>query len=292
MALMLGLSGCGSSDSAKNESMVEYSSMMSESKGVEESASEVLADSSAAAQVAQENRKLIRTVTMDVETKEFDVMLDGLTAQIESCGGYVESMSTYNGSAYSSRRSTKSASMTIRIPEDQLDAFLGEVTQISNVVRRNDSVEDVTLKYVDLQSHKEALQTEQARLLELLEQAKNVEDIITIEERLSSVRYQIESMESQLRTYDNLVSYSTVYLDISEVQELTPVAEETVWERISGGFAESLRSIGDGFVEFAIWLIVNSPFLILWAVIILAALLILRRVRRKKKNKEMREETK
>ena len=67
-----------------------------------------------------------------------------------------------------------------------------------------------------------------------MEKAESIEDIITIEQRLSNVRYQIESMEAQLRTYDNKVDYSTVHLDVSEVKELTPVHEETLWERISG----------------------------------------------------------
>ena len=108
--------------------------------------------------------------------------------------------------------------MTVRIPAQQLDAFLSSVSEVSNVISRNDSVSDVTLQYVDMESHKKALTAEQDRLLELLEQAESVEDIITIESRLSDVRYQIESMESQLRTLQNQVSYSTVYLDIQEVE--------------------------------------------------------------------------
>ena len=167
--------------------------------------------------------------------------------------------------------------MTIRVPEDKLESFLAEVTNISNVVRRSDKVDDVTLAYVDLSSHKEALQTEQKRLLELLEKAQSVEDIITIEKRLSDVRYQIESMESQLRTYDNKVSYSTVYLEIDEVKELTPVKEETVWEQICGGFVDSLVSIKDDSVEIVIWVAVNSPFLVIWAGVIIVFVLLIRR---------------
>lgn len=280
LVLVMVLSGCGSSgksfDSATND--MKYESVAQSVSAVEEMEQTALADGSGAPQVGEVNRKLIKTVDMNVETKEFEDMLEGLNAQIAECGGYVENMNTYNGSIYNEWRSARSASMTIRIPEDKLDAFLGVVTKISNVVRRSDSVEDVTLTYVDLESHKAALETEQTRLLELLEMAETVEDIITIEERLSNVRYQIESMGSQLRTYDNLVSYSTVYLNIEEVKELTPVKEETVWERISGGFVESLHSVGDGFVEFGIWLIVNSPFLVIWAVIIVAVIVILRKV--------------
>ena len=97
-----------------------------------------------------------------------------------------------------------------------------------------------------------------------------MEDIITIESRLSEVRYQIESMESQLRTFDNQVDYSTVNLSIEEVEIFTPVEEETPWERISEGFAESLDNIGNGFVEFGIWFVIHIPYLVIWAVFITA----------------------
>ena len=211
------------------------------------------------------SRKLIRTVNLSVETREFDAVMGTLEQRVTDLGGYIERMETYNGSVYSSYRSNRSASMTARIPAAQLNGFLNEVSEISNVTRRSENVQDVTLEYVDMASHKKTLQAEHDRLLELMEQAESIEDIITIEERLSNVRYQIESMEAQLRTYDNKVDYSTVYLDVSEVQELTPVHEETLWERISGGFLEDLKGIGNGALEILVWLLVHIPTLVLWA---------------------------
>lgn len=73
-----------------------------------------------------------------------------------------------------------------------------------------------------------------------LEQAESIEEMMTIESRLSDIRYQLESMESQLRTYDSQIEYSTVSLYISEVVELTPVEtkEQTTWERISEDFTK------------------------------------------------------
>lgn len=278
-ALMAGLlTGCGSNSSSKDLAVeqMSYAASTESYKEVEYDAG--LAGGSSIEVTEQvSTQKLIKTVDMTVETKTYDDMLLALNQQIAACGGYVENMNSYNGSMYSNYRSSRHTDMIIRIPAENLDTFLSEVSQMSNVVRRNDSVENVTLAYVDLESHKEALQVEQDRLLELLEMAESVEDIITIEERLSNVRYQIESMESQLRTYDNQINYSTVNLKIEEVKELTPVEEETVWERISGGFMDSLRSVGDGFFECGIWLIVNSPILVVWAVIIIAALIIVRR---------------
>ncbi len=234
----------------------------------------------------QSERKLIKTVDMDVETKEFDKVMATLEEQIAALGGYIENMETYNGSTYSYYRHTRNASLTARIPKDKLNGFLETVSCICNVVRRSENVEDVTLAYVDLESHKNALRTEQTRLLELLEKAETIEDIITIEQRLSNVRYELESMESQLRTYDNKVDYSTVYLYIDEVEELTPIVEETAWERMVNGFKESIEDIGDGFKEFGIWFVVNIPYLVIWAVVIVVAVVVIRKMGKKRKAKK------
>ncbi len=237
-------------------------------------------------------RKLIKTVDINVETKEFDQVMATLEQQVNSMGGYIEHMETYNGSTYSGYQSARDANLTIRIPKDRLEVFLNTISDISNVVRRSENVEDVTLAYVDIESRRNALQTEQERLLELLAIAENVEEIIIIEDRLSSVRYELESMESQLRTYDNKIDYSTVYLYIEEVRELTPIVEETVWQRITGGFAESLEDIGYGFVEFGIWFIVHIPYMVIWVVIIIVAVVICKTVRKKRRiHKQKNQET-
>lgn len=230
-------------------------------------------------------RKLIKTVELEVETKEFEQTMSVLETQIQELGGYVESMDTYNGSSYSGYSANRNAHLTVRIPGEKLSGFLKTMADIGNIVRRYDNVEDVTLSYVDMESRRNTLRTEQSRLLEFLDKAETIEEIITIEQRLSEVRYQLESMESQLRTIDNLVDYSTVELSISEVKELTPVEEPTVWERISEGFGESLLSIGHGALEFGIWFLVHIPYLVIWGVIIAVIVLIIRKHCRKKRQK-------
>lgn len=232
-----------------------------------------------------EGRKLIRTVELEVETREFEQMMSSLETQIQELGGYVESMDTYNGSSYSGYSSSRSARLKVRIPEEKLDGFLKTMADIGNIVRRYDNVEDVTLSYVDMESRRNTLRTEQSRLLEFLDKAENIEEIITIEQRLSEVRYQLESMESQLRTIDNLVDYSTVEISLSEVRELTPVEEPGVWKRISEGFGESLLAIGHGALEFCIWFLVHIPYLVIWGAIIAAIVLMIRKHRGKKRKK-------
>ena len=221
------------------------------------------------------NRKLIRTVNMSVETEEFDSLMTRLEQKVVSLGGYIENMHLYNGSSRSGQRS-RDASMTIRIPKENLNGFVSEVAEVSNVISKSENTEDVTLSYVDLESHKKALQVEQERLLELLEQAVSMEDIIAIEERLSEVRYSLESMESQLRTYDNLVDFSTVYLSIEEVERLTPVEEVSDLTKMGQGFVRSAQNLFSGIKNFLIGLVICLPYLLFLAALALIAVLILR----------------
>lgn len=233
-----------------------------------------------------ENRKLIQTVTITAETEDLDGLLTQINSQITELSGYVESQNIYYGSAYKGSR-YRSGNLTIRVPAENLDSFVNKVSEVSNIVSSNKTVEDVTLQYVATESRIKALQTEEARLLELLAKAETMNDLLIIESRLTEVRTELEQVTSTLNVYDNQVEYSTIHLNISEVTEYTVTEEPTtVWGRISQGFMETLTDIGDGFVEFFIYIAVNIPYFILIGILLLAAGTILWRWRKKKKSKK------
>lgn len=212
--------------------------------------------------VLPEGRKWIITVNMSAETEDLDALMEALNGKISGLGGYVEDQDSYNGSMYSSRR-YRSASLTVRIPAERVDEFTEEMSGIANVVSTNLSREDITLSYVATESRVKALQTEEARLLELMEQAETMADLLEIESRLTDVRYELENRASQLRLYDNQVDYATIYLSIDEVQEYTPVEEPTVWERINGGFVSSVKGVGNGLLDLLVWVLAKSPYLVI-----------------------------
>ena len=75
-------------------------------------------------------------------------------------------------------------------------------------------------------------------------------------------------------------------LSIDEVVEYTPVEEETFWQRISGGFMDSLKGIGDGVVEVTVFVLANLPYLVLLAVCAVAVIFLAKRNIRRKKAKK------
>ena len=285
------LAGCGASSVAKDTAMQEAASPMdaplkNSAGGVMMSGASATADT-----IRQESgQKLIRRVNIDAETEDLEALLGELTKQISALDGYIENQELYNGSSYASYRS-RSANLTIRIPADKMDAFIGQVKDVSNVVSYNESQEDVTLTYVSTESRIKALETEQARLLELLGQAQNMSDLLEIEARLTDVRYELENVTSQLLVLANKVDYATVRLYISQVKEYTEVEEQTVWQRIATGFKSNLKDLGEGLVDFFVWVLTYSPQLILIAAVLAVAVIGLRRRKKKlKKNQNKQEE--
>ena len=282
------LAGCGSSGSTASydSGMVEYA--MSDEVAMAPAEGAALkndtADTGSAA--LPESRKWIVTVDLTAETDDLDALRAALDAKIAASNGYVENQNIYNGSTYQSGRRYRSASLTIRIPAGQVDAFLQDMGGIANIVRQNKSIEDVTLNYVATESRLNALQTEETRLLELLSQAETMSDLLEIEQRLAEVRYELENYASQKRLYDNQIDYATVYLSIEEVQEYTPVEEPTLWERISKGFKDNLEGVGDDLLDVLVWLIVSIPYLVVLAVVAVIVVLIVKRIRRRRAAKK------
>lgn len=233
-----------------------------------------MAGGAAQAETVQTNEKIIYTYNYTVETKTFDELMDTLQQRVDACGGYVESAEVRGNSDMNIRRY---ANMVIRIPVDEMRSFLDMVAENSNVTYSNRSTENVTLSYVDMKSHIEALRTEQKTLMSILERAEKLEDIITIQSQLTNIRYELESYESQLRVYDNRINYSTLYLDITEVERETNVATKLSYgEEISKGLSDTFYNIGQGLREFSIWFIVNLPVIVIWIAIIAVIALIVR----------------
>ena len=278
--LLLGLAGCGTTaDNAMSSGSPSGDFIVKEETALDAESTVAL----------PENRKLIQTVDMRVETENLDTVLQQIDSRIAQLGGYIESSYVQNGSAYSGQR-YRSATITVRIPSQELEAFIDKVGQITNVVSSQKKVEDVTLNYVATESRMKALEAEEARLLELMTKAETLDDLLTVEKRLTEVRTELEEVTSALRVFDNQVDYATLHLSIEEVKEYTDVSEpDNIWDRIRKGFDENLEGVGDFFVELFVTLVVSIPYIVLIGVFVLAIVLPVR-IRKRKKSKKLEKE--
>ncbi|MDD3340433.1 MAG: DUF4349 domain-containing protein [Lachnospiraceae bacterium] len=276
--LMAGLlAGCGSStkndavsemavaDTASEEAMV--SSEYKTEAAVEDAAGAAEEEGNTSAGTVEDpSRKLIKTENIDAQTKNFDDLLNNVRSKVTELGGYIEHSNIYSGTEeYNTNRN---AYFAIRIPEEKLDTFVENVKAEANVTNQSTSVEDITLTYTDTESHIKALKTEQESLLAMLEKATELDDLIAIQSRLTDVRYELESYESQLRTYDNQVSYSTVNLNITEVDRESNVNDQSFGGQLKEKFMSNLYGLGNGLENFALWFLSSLPFILIWVVIL------------------------
>jgi len=227
-------------------------------------------------------RKLIYTYNADLQTLAFDETLEKLEAAVQEAGGYIE-QSSRNGSGAIDygRVYERSASYTLRIPAKAAGDFVAGLSAIGSVTHSNQGIDDVTDYYFDSEARLNNLRVQETRLLELLAQAENMSDMITIEQALSEVRYQIESLDGTIRRLDNEIEFSTVYLYIQEVFEASQLkaAPLTLSERISTRFSNSIEDIKEFGEDFIVWLIGDSLIILIWVLVIAAAVLILRKLR-------------
>lgn len=215
------------------------------------------------------SQKLILKYSLEYQSKDFDKSYAYIENKVKEFNGYIENSSIYG---YGDR----TASLVLRIPTARVEEFLAEDSELGTKVSKSQSAEDITLQYYDVKARIETLNTKRERLLELLKDAKDVADIITIESELSDCEYEINALTSTMKLYDNLVLYTTINLTIYEVRDIEAVREDTVAERIGKGFVANFHDVCEKLVDFGVWFVTSIPYFILIAIGVLVLILLIK----------------
>ena len=229
-------------------------------------------------------QKLVYTSRLTVDTTEFDAYADAVRQKVSELGGYIE-QSEVSGDAENGGRSLY---MTIRVPAEKRNELTDTAKSNAKVRSQSESVEDVTLEYVDVQSHIEALQTEQQTLLGLLEKADSIDTTLAIQNQLTEVRYQLESYSSRLKVMQNQVDYSTLELSAYEVTRVTATEKDTFLIRLKDRFVGSLTALGNGCENVVLFILGGLPILAVCGVLLAVIVLLVRRVRKNRKTGDER----
>ena len=227
------------------------------------------------------DRKIVRNAWLSLETKEFDEALSALGSLISESGGYIEQQSEegrslYQNDGYYSRRAT----LTARIPAEKLDEVINRTGEICNIVSRSTSAEDITDRYYDSEAHLRSLELQEERLLEILSKAEQLEEVITLEQALSDVRYEIESLTAALRRMDSQVTYSSLSITLEEVVDYQKPATQpkSFGERVAAAWERSLNRVGQIAQELVIFVIEVAPSAVIFLLLPLALILLVIRL--------------
>ena len=212
-----------------------------------------------AAQSTQ-SAKIIYTANLTLESKDYDAARAALDEALADADGYMESSneSTYTGSS-------RSLSLTLRVPQEHYASFLAAAAQAGNLVNRSEQAEDVTSQYVDLEARLANLKAQRTRLQELQASADTLSDLLEIESSLSDVQYQLESYQSQLDWYSDQVECCTVYISLDEVQTYTPV-DESFASRLRNALLDGWANFTSGVQDLAVIIVGCWPAIVVGAI--------------------------
>lgn len=236
-----------------------------------------LSDSSTGADA----RKIILTYTYEIETKDLDKSVQAIEAAVNKAGGYYETSkvdgNTENGGY---------AKYVLRIPTDKLDDFIQGVNTFGNIASQSRNGEDVTSQYYDIESSLASLKIQQERLLELLKQAKSLDDIMKLETELTKVRTNIEKLTTSLKKYDNLIDYTTVNITVDQVSDYT-VSNQNFGQTVIDTFCDSFSTAFEMAKRFLLALIWMLPYIIVIGIIVAVAVVFDIRAKKKRNSKKM-----
>lgn len=278
LVLSIPLSGCGKK-SASN-SGTATAPRVSEEKGslaAQDSTLENTADNAAEKQKGINNSKIIKTAEIDLETKNYTKAIESIISTVKEKGGYIQSSKSYGSYDDNSR----GANYVIRMPKNYFDEFITNVGNLGKITSSSTQGENISSQYYDTEAHLKALKVQEDRLLELLKKSGSLKDILEIENQLSNVRYQIESLTSSLKNWDNQVDYSTININVHEVSVLT-VKPVSLGDKIKKTFNDSLKSLGSLFRIILLVVVALVPYLI----IIIPVSIIVYILMKKRKKKE------
>lgn len=284
LLLLLSLVSCSASGGADVEESFPYTNGNSEKN---EAGEGVLTEGDYVPTTSEEQvRKIIKTYNVSGQCKDFDAAVALVQSAVAANGGYIES-SSFRKNANEKRY----ADYTIRIPAEKADDFVGSLNGELNITGSSAEVKDVSESYYSTQARLEELETERDSLLAMMSSLNSKTDYdfwLTLQTRLSEVRQQIAVYQGQIRLYDSQVSYSTVELSFGETQ--TYKEKDSFAARLGNSFLESWADFGEGFEDFAIFLVGAVPTLLVLAAVVVCGVLLLKAVfgRKKKKSRSQK----
>ena len=222
------------------------------------------------------DRKLVKSVNLNAETKTFDFSIEWLKKYVLSFNGIIDNSYIDTGDA-SAANYKKNAYFAIRIPANKLDSFLSKIGDNLNITFKQENIVDVTEDYFDSESRLKSLKIEEENLNEMLKKAKSVDEMIKVEDKLSEVRSNIENINRRIKNYDKQINYSRVDISITEVKDLTDTKTDKdnfSKESLNKKMLKTIEDVKLFLKKVAAYIFINIPWIILFLIVVLIAIIL------------------
>lgn len=210
-------------------------------------------------------RMIIQTSSIQMDVEGFDDKVAQIKAMVEASGGYVENENSSYRFYVSDEDNLKYGYLTLRVPEEGYSLITDSIKELGRVTSDASNATDITKQYRDTAAEIENLKVTEQRLREIMSQAVEISDILSIENELTRIRGNISSYEKQMKDWENLVSLTTITVTLNEVKNLKPIVEpidNSLWSKAKEGFIGTINSVKTFFENLVIWVIAKSPYLV------------------------------
>lgn len=271
LLVLVGLWGCGNSDVASPENMMQ--AMPEASAGYADGARRapggdmVEAERAAAPPAPAASsplpapRKLIVTGGIGVEVEDFTAARAKVEELVAAAGGYQT-----NSDADKQSNGGWRGSITVKIPPEKLSAFLAAVRALGEVKSENRRGDDVSMEYVDLTARLTTKRQLEGELLGLLHTSSpRLADKLEVERELARVREEIETVQGRLKYIDAMAALATITVTLFEPETVAPEDDSIIFDSFKTGIDGLLRSIG----ALIIFVMVAAPWLLALIVVIM-----------------------
>ena len=230
-------------------------------------------------------RKIIRNAELTLEADAPDETQAKITGIAESKGGFV--IESQKQSSDTKTKKTDVITMTVRVPAARFDESLEEIRKsVSRVLIENVKGQDVTEEFIDIEARLKTQKALEAQFLEIMKQAKTVEDALNVQTEIAGVRGEIEKIEGRKRFLENQSAFSTLKIRLQAPTSLSPSSSGFFYqlgEAVSRGFEAAMN-----FILVLITLIIALlPFLIF---IVLPIYFLIRYLRRRAQKQRLASE--
>ncbi|CAG0929372.1 hypothetical protein TFLX_01285 [Thermoflexales bacterium] len=201
------------------------------------------------------NRLIIKNGEMNLRVADTDQAVDRIVAIAVNSGGYVIGNRSWLQDNF------KYAALTIGVPSDQFEVVQRQVRAVSvQALSDTSSGQDVSDEYVDLQARQTNLEATAARIREFLDQAKDTEQALLVNAKLTEVEAELEQIKGRMAYLKDRSAYSTMTINLEPqwpTPTPTPTATPAAWlpEKTFNAATGALSNVLQGLGDAVIWLV-------------------------------------
>lgn len=200
--------------------------------------------------------KLVYRCSIELETLDYQGAIKSIKSAIAQYGGVIQSENETDESFgwyyadYHKTQGTMNNYIEVRVPSANYESFISSLDGAGKITSNSSSIDNISQQYYDTATQIEAYRIQEKNLLKMLEECTTIEEMLTVQERLTNVQYELNRLETNKRYMDMDVAYSYVNISVTEVMEFRPDEEPVRTNTFADRLVNTLKSTGSGFLAF------------------------------------------